>query len=48
MSGLRQATLNTRLERFVKGEEARGAYRDFSNPTAAVAELRSRAKNPRH
>lgn len=43
-----QATLKTRLERFVKVEEARGAYRDFPNPAAAVAELRSRSKKRRH
>jgi hypothetical protein len=43
-----RATLKTRLERFVKREEARGAYRDFPDPTEAVAELRSRAKKPRH
>ena len=42
------ATLETRLNRFVKREEARGAYRDFPNPAEAVAELRNRAKKPRH
>jgi hypothetical protein len=30
----------TKLRRFVLREEARGAYRDFPNPTEAVAELR--------
>ena len=43
-SRLGPAALKARLERFVKREEARGAYRDFRNPTAAMAELRSRVK----
>ncbi|MGD0651084.1 MAG: hypothetical protein ABSA97_08090 [Verrucomicrobiia bacterium] len=44
-----QATLKLRkLSEFVKREEARGAYRDFPDPAEAVAELRRRAKKPRH
>jgi hypothetical protein len=40
----KSAALETKLRRFVKGEETRGAYRDFPNPAEAVAELRNWAK----
>jgi hypothetical protein len=42
------ATLDARLNRFVKREESRGAYRHFRDPAKALAELRTRSKKPRH
>ncbi len=47
-AGSRRPSLKTRLDQFVKREESQGAYRDFPDPAKAVAELRNRAKKPRH
>ena len=43
-NGSGKATLESRLNRLMKVQEARGAYRDFPHPSQAVDELRSRAK----